>query len=82
MNITKLIVGAAFAFAILATPAFAADQTCCEKAKAAGVPVHFKIFEGMWHVFHTAGQAIPESRQAIDEIGGFVRTLYASVEAV
>ena len=34
MNITKLIAAAAFAFAILATPAFA--ESCCEKAKAAG----------------------------------------------
>lgn len=36
MNITKLIAAAAFAFAVLATPAISADQTCCEKAKAAG----------------------------------------------
>lgn len=36
MNITKLIAAAAFAFAVLATPAFAADKTCCEKAKDAG----------------------------------------------
>lgn len=36
MNITKLLTAAAFAFALLAVPAFAADQTCCEKAKAAG----------------------------------------------
>lgn len=34
MNITKFITAAAFAFAILATPALA--ETCCEKAKAAG----------------------------------------------
>lgn len=34
MNITKLLTAAAFAFAILGTPAFA--ETCCEKAKAAG----------------------------------------------
>ena len=34
MNITKLIAATAFAFALLAGPAFA--ETCCEKAKAAG----------------------------------------------
>jgi hypothetical protein len=34
MNITKLIAATAFAFALLASPAFA--ETCCEKAKAAG----------------------------------------------
>lgn len=52
-----------------------------KQAEKAGVPVSFKIFEGMWHVFHTAGIEVPEARQAIDEIGGFVRALYqAEVE--
>lgn len=51
-------------------------------AKAAGVPVSFKIFDGMWHVFQTAGTDVPEARQAIDEIGGFVRSLYEAAEAV
>ena len=51
-----------------------------EKAKAAGVPVTYKMFDGMWHVFHTAGQSLPESRKAIDEIGDFVRALYAATE--
>jgi monoterpene epsilon-lactone hydrolase len=53
-----------------------------ERAKAAGVPVSFKIFDGMWHVFHTAGTDVPEARQAIDEIGGFVRSLYETADAV
>lgn len=52
------------------------------KAKAAGVPTTFKIFEGMWHVFHHAGLEIPEARQAIDEIGGFVRALYETADAI
>ncbi len=34
MKLAKLISAAAFAFALLANPAFA--ETCCEKAKAAG----------------------------------------------
>ncbi|RYE85136.1 MAG: alpha/beta hydrolase [Hyphomicrobiales bacterium] len=53
-----------------------------ERATAAGVPVTYKLFDGMWHVFHTAGQAVPEARLAIEEIGGFVRALYAEVETV
>ena len=53
-----------------------------ERAKDAGVPVTYKMFDGMWHVFHTAGQDLPESRKAIDEIGSFVRALYAEVETV
>ena len=36
MNITKLLTATAFAFAILAAPVIAAEQSCCEKAKAAG----------------------------------------------
>lgn len=47
-----------------------------ERAAEAGVPVTLKVFEGMWHVFHTGGTDIPEARQAINEIGDFVRALY------
>jgi hypothetical protein len=31
----------------------------------------------MWHVFHASGRQIPEARQAIDEIGSFVRSQFA-----
>lgn len=50
-------------------------------AEAAGVPVTCKVFEGMWHVFHMAGNDIPEVRQAFDEIGAYVRTLYLAEPA-
>ena len=36
MNITKLLTATAFAFAILAGTVVAAEQSCCDKAKAAG----------------------------------------------
>ena len=38
MKISRLLASAAFAIALLAGPAFAADKhaACCEKAKAAG----------------------------------------------
>ncbi|GAA5346515.1 alpha/beta hydrolase [Planifilum fimeticola] len=42
-----------------------------ERAKGAGVETEFKIWDEMWHVFH--GFPIPEARQAIEEIGAFVR---------
>lgn len=42
-----------------------------ERAKKAGVETEFKIWDEMWHVFH--GFPIPEARQAIEEIGAFVR---------
>lgn len=42
-----------------------------DRAKGAGVETTFKIWDEMWHVFH--GFPIPEARQAIEEIGAFVR---------
>jgi acetyl esterase/lipase len=48
-----------------------------ERARAQGVEVTFKVFEGLWHVFHGSGIEIPESRQAIDEIGSYLRALHA-----
>jgi len=46
-----------------------------KRAAEQGVAVTCKIFEGLWHVFHHGGMEIPESRQAIDEIGAYLRTL-------
>jgi acetyl esterase/lipase len=45
-----------------------------ERARAHGVDATLKIYDGLWHVFHAAGIEIPESRQAIDEIGAYLRT--------
>lgn len=47
-----------------------------ERAEAAGVAVTFRVFDGMWHVFHTAADRVPEAQRAIDEIGDFVQALY------
>ena len=58
------------------------SRKLAERAKQAGAPATFTMFEGMWHVFHTAGMDMPESRKAIDEIGGFLRALYAEAESV
>lgn len=43
------------------------------KAKAAGVEVTLRVWDGMWHVWPVLGSLIPESRMAFDEIGEFVR---------
>ena len=43
-----------------------------EKAKAAGVKVTLNIWPGMWHVWHATGTWLPESREALDDIGKFV----------
>jgi acetyl esterase/lipase len=48
-----------------------------ERAAAAGVDVVCKIYPGMWHVFHAWGTGIPEASAAFDEIGDYVRALFA-----
>jgi monoterpene epsilon-lactone hydrolase len=50
------------------------DSTClADHAREAGVPVTLKVWDGMWHVFQSMGNLMPESRRAIQEIGDFVR---------
>ncbi|WP_045516771.1 alpha/beta hydrolase [Neobacillus niacini] len=46
------------------------SERLVDRARAAGVDVSFKVWNDMWHVFHTF--EIPEARQAIDEVGEFV----------
>lgn len=43
-----------------------------ERALEAGVEVTFKIWPGMWHVFPMLARFVPESRQAIAEVGHFI----------
>lgn len=51
------------------------SRLLAERARAHGVDATLKIYDGLWHVFHAAGIEIPESRQAIDEIGAYLRAL-------
>lgn len=44
-----------------------------EKAGDAGVDVQIKIWQGMWHVFPFFAPFVPESVQAITEIGDAIR---------
>lgn len=44
-----------------------------ERARAAGIEVTFKIWEGMWHVFQAFAEKVPEARRAVEEIGEFLR---------
>jgi acetyl esterase/lipase len=46
-----------------------------KRAGRAGVSATLRIYDGVWHAFHGAGTEIPESRQAIDEIGAYLRSL-------
>jgi epsilon-lactone hydrolase len=44
-----------------------------EKAKADGVAVTLKVWDGMWHVWQALGDFLPESRKAFEELGQFVQ---------
>lgn len=44
-----------------------------ENAKAVGVDVDLKIWDEMWHTFHSFAPDLPEANQALAEIGLFVR---------
>jgi acetyl esterase/lipase len=45
-----------------------------QKANLAGVPVTLETWPGMWHVFQGFAPYVPESHQAIEKIGEFIRT--------
>ncbi len=43
------------------------------KARADGVDVSLRVWDGLWHVWPALGSLIPESGHAFDEIGEFLR---------
>jgi monoterpene epsilon-lactone hydrolase len=49
------------------------SQQLNEKMEDAKVDIHFSVYKGMNHVFQAFAPLIPESRQAIREIGEFVQ---------
>jgi acetyl esterase/lipase len=46
-----------------------------EKARADGVNVELKVWDGLWHVWHALGSLIPESRMANEEIKRFIQVV-------
>lgn len=46
------------------------------RARAAGSEATLDVTEGVWHVFQTASEEIPEVRAALDLVAEFVRCLY------
>ena len=44
-----------------------------EDAQRAGVEVRLVIWPNMWHGWHLFGPYLPEARQAVNDIGAFVR---------
>lgn len=47
-----------------------------ERARAAGVEVTFKIYEGMWHVHHHGAPEVPEAMAALNDIAAFIRAQF------
>ncbi|MGL4373552.1 MAG: alpha/beta hydrolase [Turicibacter sp.] len=50
--------------------------TLAKRARSFGVQVTLDIWQGMWHVWHLTGERIPESSQAIKEIGLYIKSLF------
>lgn len=50
------------------------SETVAEKAKAAGVPVDFHVFGGMFHVFQMLYGVIPEAKRSVDMICSFMKS--------
>jgi acetyl esterase/lipase len=49
-----------------------------KKAESAGVDVKLKIYDQMWHVFHLNAKLMPEAKNAIEELGSFLRKHFAN----
>ena len=49
--------------------------TFVDKARWAGVPVQFEVWEGMFHCWQIFAEQIPEGREAIDHIGAFLQSV-------
>ncbi|MEH7180339.1 alpha/beta hydrolase [Neobacillus vireti] len=50
-------------------------QLLADKARQAGVDVHFKVWDGMWHVWQISNR-LPEAKKATREIGQFIRKIF------
>ncbi len=49
--------------------------TFVDKARWAGVPVQFEVWEAMFHTWQVFADQIPEGREAIDHIGAFLQSV-------
>jgi monoterpene epsilon-lactone hydrolase len=47
-----------------------------ERARAAGVPVRLEVFPEVPHAWHQLGTWLPETRDALQQIGRFANTIY------
>lgn len=53
-----------------------------EKLRQAGVPVTLDVWDNMPHVWHIFGSRLPEAREAIDQLGAFLRAHVDAAMAV
>ncbi|HEX8505586.1 MAG TPA: alpha/beta hydrolase [Hymenobacter sp.] len=49
-----------------------------DKARRAGVTVTLQPFEGLVHWWHLFWRVVPEARQALDQVAGFLQKLWAN----
>jgi acetyl esterase/lipase len=49
------------------------------KARWAGIPVRFEIWQGMFHCWQVFANQVPEGKEAIDHIGIFIQAAGASL---
>jgi monoterpene epsilon-lactone hydrolase len=47
-----------------------------ERARAAGTPVEYRRFDGLWHDFQLLGEYLAESREAVDQAGQALRRMW------
>jgi len=45
-----------------------------DKANKSGVAVSLDIYDGMWHVWQSMDELVPEARNAMERVGTFIRT--------
>ena len=46
-----------------------------EKVRATGGTADVDVWPGMWHVFQAFLLVVPESREAIDRLGAYIRSI-------
>ena len=51
-------------------------RAAAKKARAEGVKVRCSVYDGMFHVFQMGLDLIPESREAWEEVGEYLRIVY------
>jgi monoterpene epsilon-lactone hydrolase len=49
-----------------------------EKAKKAGVDITLKVYDQMWHVWHFNARLMPEAKNAIEDLGYFIRKYFTN----